>query len=74
MTTRTDPTINSTSPMSGAVIAGIVALVVNLIIAWVIALLFPVIDLGWALTMVAITSFFAGLFGYFGGARQVRTQ
>ena len=79
MTIRNDPnytpstTNTSGSSMGGAVLAGAISLIVNLIVAWVIALIFPAIDMGWALTMVAITSFFAGLFGYYGGARQTAT-
>ena len=80
MTVRNDPNYTPTttpastsSPMGGAALAGVVALIVNLIVAWVLAMIFPAIDMGWALTMVAITSFFAGLFGYFGGARQHAT-
>ena len=78
MAIRNDPDYTPTtgapsSPIGGAVLAGVISLIVNLIVAWVIALIFPTLDMGWALTMVAITSFFAGLFGYFGGARQVAT-
>ncbi|RIK44493.1 MAG: hypothetical protein DCC55_02180 [Chloroflexi bacterium] len=68
-TTRT-PTATSANPMGGAVLAGIISLVVNLIVTWIVAMLFPTADLGWALTLVAITSFFAGFFGYYGAARQ----
>ncbi|MEZ4864965.1 MAG: hypothetical protein R3C14_26865 [Caldilineaceae bacterium] len=70
--TRNDPTTTTSSPMGGAVMAGIVSLIVNLIVTWIIALIFPTLDLGWALTMVAITSFFAGFFSYYGAARQSR--
>lgn len=62
----------ATSPTGGAFMAGIVSLIVNLIITYVIALLFPTTDLGWALTLVAITSFFAGFFGYYGAFNQSR--
>lgn len=78
MTIRNDPnytptTTTTNSPMSGAVLSGVISLIVNLIVAWIVALIFPDIDMGWALTVVAITSFFAGLFGYYGGARQITT-
>jgi protein-S-isoprenylcysteine O-methyltransferase Ste14 len=71
-TTRTTPATGA-SPMGGAFLAGIVALVVNLIVTWVVAMIFPTADLGWALTLVAITSFFAGFFGYYGAFRQATT-
>lgn len=64
---------NTTSPMSGAFMSGIVSLIVNLIVTYIIHLIFPSGDLGWALTLVAITSFFAGFFGYYSAFRQVRT-
>jgi hypothetical protein len=63
----------TTSPTGGAFMAGIVSLIVNLIVTYVISLLFPTPDLGWALTLVAITSFFAGFFGYYGAFNQSRT-
>lgn len=69
MTTRTEPTVRTNNSMGGAAAAGVVSLIVNLIVAWIIALIFPAIDLGWALTIVAITSFFAGFFGYYGAMR-----
>lgn len=69
MTTRTDPTVNTDNWVGGAVTAGIVSLIVNAIVAWVISLIIPTSDLNWALTMVAITSFFAGFFGYYGASR-----
>ncbi|MEZ4616063.1 MAG: hypothetical protein R2867_11260 [Caldilineaceae bacterium] len=75
MTVRHEPTTTTTStttssPMGGAVMAGVISLIVNVIVVWVLSLIFPTVDLGWALTMVAITSFFAGLFSYYGAARQ----
>lgn len=65
-------TTTTTSPTGGAFTAGIVSLIVNLIVTYIIALLFPTTDLGWALTLVAITSFFAGFFGYYGAFNQNR--
>lgn len=75
MTTRvTDtPTTRTGSPWGGAVTAGIISLIVNVIVAWLIYMLIPPIegaDLGWTLTLIAITSFFAGLFSYYGAHRQ----
>jgi hypothetical protein len=70
---RVTVTTNTASPMGGAFLAGIVSLIVNLIITYVIHYIFPSGDLGWALTLVAITSFFAGFFGYYGAFRQVST-
>ncbi len=70
MTTNTTRTTTA-SPWGGAVTAGIVSLIVNLIVLYVLYLILtPVaIDLGWTLTMVAILSFFAGLFSYYGAFR-----
>ncbi|MFN8441399.1 MAG: hypothetical protein U0175_11540 [Caldilineaceae bacterium] len=69
MTIRTDQTVNTDNWVGGAVTSGIVSLIVNLIVAWVISLIVPTSDLNWALTLVAITSFFAGFFGYYGASR-----
>ncbi len=70
----TNPTPTSTSsPWSGATIAGVVSLIVNVIVAWVIWMIIPpaeASDLGYLLTMVGITSFFAGLFAYYGAFQQ----
>lgn len=70
---RVTVTTNTASPWGGAFMAAIVSLIVNLIVTYVIYLIFPTTNLGWALTLVAITSFFAGLFSYYGAFRQVRT-
>lgn len=75
MTTRvTDTTTTRTgSPWGGAVTSGIISLIVNVIVAWVIWQILPPAqgaDLGWVLTIVGITSFFAGLFSHYGGNRQ----
>ena len=75
MTTRvTDtPTTRTGSPWGGAVTAGIISLIVNAIVGWLLFMIIPPIegtDLGWTLTMIAITSFFAGLFSYYGAQRQ----
>lgn len=70
----TTPTNTSTaSPWGGAATAGVVSLIVNVILAWVIWMVIPpaqASDLGYLLTMVGIMSFFAGLFAYFGAAKQ----
>ncbi|MEZ4730932.1 MAG: hypothetical protein R3E79_27745 [Caldilineaceae bacterium] len=74
MATRvTDTPTRTGSPWGGAVTAGIISLIVNVIIAWIIWLIIPPADgadLGWTLTMIGITSFFAGLFSYYGAFRQ----
>ncbi len=73
MTTSTDRTpdrVATNNPMGGAVMSGILSLVINLVVTYIISLLFPTTDLGWAMTLVAIASFFAGFFGYYGGHRQ----
>ena len=75
MTTHTTDTTRTTtsSPWGGAAIAGVVSLIVNLIVLFLIALIFvpPAgIVSGWTYTMVGILSFFAGLFSYYGGWRQ----
>ena len=60
----------SGSAWSGAVVAGIVAVIVNIILTYVIWMIIPpaqVTDMGYLLTMVGIMSFFAGLFAYSGG-------
>ncbi|MCX6047465.1 MAG: hypothetical protein NT075_20360 [Chloroflexi bacterium] len=69
------PTTRTTtgSPFGGALTAGIISLIVNLIVAYAISMIFPTLDLGWALTLVAITSLFAGFFGYYGAYRQTHT-
>ena len=73
MTVRTTETdVRTGSPWGGAVTAGIISAIVNLLVAWVIWMVMPPmegLDLGWALTIVGITSFFAGLFSYYGAAR-----
>ncbi len=71
-TTDTDRTTTG-SPWGGAAIAGVVSLIVNLIVLYILYLIIPPIgeiNLGWTMTMVAILSFFAGLFSYYGGWRQ----
>lgn len=75
MSTRvTDSTaVRTGSPWGGAITSGIISLIVNVIVAWVIWQILPPAqgaDLGWVLTIVALTSFFAGLFGHVGGYRQ----
>ncbi|MFZ4660888.1 MAG: hypothetical protein ACOYNY_28000 [Caldilineaceae bacterium] len=48
-------------------------MIVNVIVGWLLFMIIPPIegtDLGWMLTMIAITSFFAGLFSYYGAHRQ----
>lgn len=77
MTTRmTDTTTTpgrTASPWGGAFTAGIISLIVNVIVAWVIWMIIPpaeASDLGYLLTMVGITSFFAGLFAYYGAFQQ----
>ncbi len=74
MTTRTtDTPVRTGSPWGGAVTSGIISAIINVIVAWVIWTLLPpmeIIDLGWTLTIVGITSFFAGLFSYYGAFRQ----
>lgn len=66
----TTPTHTTTSsPWGGAAMAGVVSLIVNVIVAWIIWMIIPpatASDLGYLLTMVGITSFFAGLFAYYG--------
>ncbi len=74
-TTDTTDTTRTTagSPWGGAAVAGIVSLIVNLIVLYILYLIIPPlgeISLGWTMTMVAILSFFAGLFSYYGGWRQ----
>lgn len=67
----------TSSPWGGAATAGVVSLIVNLIIAWVIWLIIPPAnggDMGYTLTLVAILSFFAGLFSYYGAYRQNRMR
>ncbi|CAN5596326.1 hypothetical protein BH10CHL1_BH10CHL1_25240 [soil metagenome] len=73
MNTPDTRTTTNSSPFGSALISGIISLIVNLIIAYVISMIFPTLDLGWALTLVAITSLFAGLFSYYGGVRQARS-
>ncbi|MCB0062631.1 MAG: hypothetical protein KDE19_10970 [Caldilineaceae bacterium] len=72
--TTTTPTRTTTSsPWGGAAMAGVVSLIVNVIVAWIIWLIIPpaeASDLGYLLTMVGITSFFAGLFAYYGAFQQ----
>lgn len=75
MSTRvTDTTaVRTGSPWGGAITSGIISLIVNVIVAWVIWQILPPnqgVDLGWVLTIVALTSFFAGLFSHVGGYRQ----
>ncbi len=70
---NTPTTRTTSSPFGGALTSGIISLIVNLIVAYVISRIFPTADLGWALTLVAITSLFAGFFGYFGAFRQAST-
>lgn len=77
MTMRTTDTTTTpartSSPWGGATMAGIVSLIVNVIVAWIIWLIIPpaeASDLGYLLTMVGITSFFAGLFAYYGAYQQ----
>ncbi len=74
MSTRvTDSTaVRTGSPWGGAITSGIISLIVNVIVAWVIWQILPPAqgaDLGWVLTIVALTSFFAGLFSHVGGYR-----
>jgi uncharacterized RDD family membrane protein YckC len=72
-TDTTTTSARTSSPWGGATMAGIVSLIVNVIIAWVIWLIIPpaeASDLGYLLTMVGITSFFAGLFAYYGAFQQ----
>ena len=74
MTTRTDVPVGTTNWVGGAVTSGIVSLIVNAIVAWVISIIVPTSDLNWAITMVAVTSFFAGFFGYYGASRASTTS
>lgn len=71
---RTTDTHSTSSPWGNAAIAGAVSLIVNVILTWLLFLIIPpaeALDLGWTLTMVGIMSFFAGLFSYYGAARQL---
>lgn len=75
MSTRvTDSTpVRTGSPWGGAITSGIISLIVNVIVAWIIWQVIPPAqgaDLGWVLTVVGLTSFFAGLFSHYGGYRQ----
>ena len=74
MTTHTtDTAVRTSSPWGGAITSGIISLIVNIIVAWVIWQIIPPqegLDLGWVLTIVGLTSFFAGLFAHYGGYRQ----
>lgn len=74
MTTRvTDTPVRTGSPWGGAITSGIISLIVNVIVAWLIWQIMPPVegtDLGWVLTIVGLTSFFAGLFSHYGGFRQ----
>lgn len=72
-TTDTTTVTRTSSPWGGAATAGIISLIVNVIVAWVIWMIIPpaeASDLGYLLTMVGITSFFAGLFAYYGAFQQ----
>ncbi len=72
-TEPTTTTAHTSSPWSGAAMAGIVSLIVNVIVAWVIWMIIPpaqISDMGYFLTMIGITSFFAGLFAYYGAFQQ----
>lgn len=72
-TTTTGVPARTGSAWGGAVIAGIVSVIVNLIVTYVIWMFIPpaqATDLGYLLTMVGIMSFFAGLFSYNGGFKQ----
>lgn len=74
MTTRvTDTQARTASPWSGAITSGIISLIVNVIVAWLLWQIIPPMvgtDLGWVLTIVGITSFFAGLLSHYGAFRQ----
>lgn len=71
--TNVNTTHTQTSPWGNAAIAGVVSLVINVILTWVLASIIPpaqALDMSWTLTMVGIMSFFAGLFSYYGATRQ----
>ncbi len=78
MTTRMSDTTTGVpartgSAWGGAFVAGIVSVIINLIVTYVVWMFIPpaqAIDLGYLLTMVGIMSFFAGLFSYNGGFKQ----
>ena len=75
MSTRVTDTspVRTGNPWGGAITSGIISLIVNVIVAWVIWQIVPPAqgaDLGWVLTIVGLTSFFAGLFSHYGGYRQ----
>ncbi len=55
---------------SRAIVSGIIGLLVGLAATYIINLIIPTTNLGWRLIAVGFATFFSGVFGYLGGAKQ----
>ncbi|MCL6431366.1 MAG: hypothetical protein K6V36_11010 [Anaerolineae bacterium] len=57
---------------SSALITGVVAAVIVLVVVWILNLIAPSGDFGWALGVSVISAFFAAYFGHIAGYRERR--
>lgn len=68
-TTSEEDIVNG-GKIQGALLSGIIAVVIALIITYLVSLVIPTADLNWALIAVGIASFCSGLAGHLSGASQ----
>ena len=57
---------------TSAVVTGIVAALIVLVVVWILNLIVPTRDFGWALGVSVVNAFFAGYFGHIAGYREGR--
>lgn len=55
---------------SGALVTGVIAGIVVLVVTLILGAIFPTVGFEWALGVATVNGFFAGYFGHIAGARR----